>query len=311
MKRDYPKVSSVSTIKRSDKPEEAEPVEKKTSRVNTIILVPMKRNSKERLMFIDINIAGQEMSAIVNTGTPYLFISKKAAKKFGLSIKKSNKKIKTVNFKEVPTVGVVRNVELQIGEWKGKEEFEAIQLDAYDFVLSLNFIDKIQACLYPWADQIHIVIGPLSKIVMLVHRDMKDGTKVLSSIHLVENVSYGRNIDLIEKIGTKASLKMLMAQGIDMKPADSTVESTPVGKVGCASGFEKKRAMQEQSGRVNAASKVHSEHFDSVLNSHLLAWQGRRGPFKVHKQGNRETVGNTKPRDENQGDLKENKSNLG
>ncbi|MFQ6649510.1 hypothetical protein Gotur_023150 [Gossypium turneri] len=95
-----------------------------------------------------------------------------------------------------------------------------------------------------------------------------------------------------------------------MKPADLTVELTPLGKVGCASGFKKKGVMQKQSGRVNAASKVHYEHFDSVLNYDLLAWQGRRGPFKVHEQGGQETVGNTKPRCENQDDSRENKSKL-
>ncbi|KAH1082521.1 hypothetical protein J1N35_022282 [Gossypium stocksii] len=178
MKIDCLKVSSVSAIKRSDEPEETEPIEKKTSRVNTMILVPKKRNGGEGLMFIDINIAGQERSALVDTGALDLFISEKAARKLGLSIRKSNKKIKTVNSKEVSTVGVVRNVELQIGEL---------------------------------FRHIHIVTGPLTKIVVPVHRDMKVGTKVLSSIQLVEDISYGRNIDSIEKIGTKAPSEVLVA----------------------------------------------------------------------------------------------------
>ncbi|MBA0755062.1 hypothetical protein Gogos_022245 [Gossypium gossypioides] len=65
-------------------------------------------------MFVDINIVGQKRSALIDTGVSDLFILKKAANKLGLSIKKSNKKIKTVNFEDSPTVGVVRNVELQI-----------------------------------------------------------------------------------------------------------------------------------------------------------------------------------------------------
>ncbi|MBA0752375.1 hypothetical protein Gogos_001215 [Gossypium gossypioides] len=103
-------------------------------------------------MFVDINIAGQKWSALVDTGASDLFISKKAAEKLGLSIKKSNRNIKTVNSEKAPTVRVVRNVELQIGEWKGNEDFEEIQLDDYDYVLGLNFLDKIQTVLYPWAD---------------------------------------------------------------------------------------------------------------------------------------------------------------
>ncbi|MBA0747306.1 hypothetical protein Gogos_004229 [Gossypium gossypioides] len=88
-----------------------------------------------------------------------------------------------------------------------------------------------------------MVTGPLSKIVVPVHRDIKVETKVLSSIQLVEDVSYGKNIDSIEWNATKA------------------------------------------------LSKVST--------------------FKVHKQGGRGTVGNTKPRCKNQGDSKRNKLKLG
>ncbi|KAH1055722.1 hypothetical protein J1N35_033787 [Gossypium stocksii] len=206
MKRDYPKVSSVSAIKKNDEPEEAKPIEKKTLRVNSIILFPKKRDGDEGLMFIDINIVGKKRSALDDTGASDLFISEKATKKLGLSIKKLNKKIKT-------------------------------------------------ACLYPWVDQIHIVTGPLTKIIVPMHRDIKVGTKVLSSIQLVEDVLYGWNIDSIEWDATKALSKVIVAKTIDMKPADLTVELTPLGKVGCASGFERKGVMQEQSGRENATSQ--------------------------------------------------------
>ncbi|MFQ6651654.1 hypothetical protein Gotur_023892 [Gossypium turneri] len=173
MKRDCPKVSSISAIKRNDEPEEVKPIEKKTWTVNSMVLIPKKRNGGEGLMFVDISIAGQKRSALVDIGASDLFISKKAMGK------------------------PVRDVELQIDEWKGKEKFAVIQLDNYDYVLGLNFFDRIQASLHPWANQIHIVTGMLSKIIMPGHRDMKVGTKVLSSIQLVEDVSYGRNIDLI------------------------------------------------------------------------------------------------------------------
>ncbi|PPR97844.1 hypothetical protein GOBAR_AA22819 [Gossypium barbadense] len=75
-------------------------------------------------MFVDINIVGQKRSAFVDAGASDLFISKKVEEKLGLSIKKSNRKIKTVNSEEALTVGVVRNVELQISEWNGKKDFE-------------------------------------------------------------------------------------------------------------------------------------------------------------------------------------------
>ena len=176
------KVMISATQKKEEPKEETEPTEARTSKVNSIVLIPGKRNGKNGLMFVDINIAGQKRSALIDTGASDLFMSEKAAKKLGLAIRKSNKKIKVATSKKAPTVGVVRDVELQIGEWKSKEEFEVIRLDDYDFVLGLNFLVRIQATLQPWADQIHIVTGPSTKTVVPVHRDMKVGTKVLSSI---------------------------------------------------------------------------------------------------------------------------------
>ncbi|KAG8482796.1 hypothetical protein CXB51_024201 [Gossypium anomalum] len=141
---------------------------------------------------------------LVNTGASNLFILEKNAEKLGLSIKKSNGKIKTVNFKEAPTVEVVHNVELQIGEWKGKEDFE---------------------------------------IVVSMHWNIKVGTKVLSSIQLVKDVSYGRNIKSIERNATKDPSERLVERETDMRLVKSTVESPPLGKVGCVSDFEGKEAM--------------------------------------------------------------------
>ncbi|KAH1038557.1 hypothetical protein J1N35_040300 [Gossypium stocksii] len=160
-------------------------------------------------------------------------------------VRKSNKKIKTVNSEDAPTVGVVCNVELQISEWKGKEDFEVIKLDDYDYVLGLNFLNRIQTVLFPWADQIYIVTGPLSKIVVLMHRDMKVGTKVLPSIQLVEDVLYGRNINSIEPNATKAPSKNLVEHETNMRPVKSTVEPSPLGNVGCVSIFEGKEMMQK------------------------------------------------------------------
>ncbi|MBA0772142.1 hypothetical protein Gotri_007571 [Gossypium trilobum] len=117
MARKCPKKSIISTRKKKDGPkEEAKFIEGKTSRVNSMVLIPKKMNGEEGLMFVDINIAGQKWSALIDTGASDLLISEKGTKKISLSIKRSNKKIKTVNFKEAPTMGVVRNVELQIGE---------------------------------------------------------------------------------------------------------------------------------------------------------------------------------------------------
>ncbi|MBA0573776.1 hypothetical protein Golob_001033 [Gossypium lobatum] len=118
------KKSMISAIEKKDKPKEVKLIEKKTSRVILMMIFRKNMDGEEGLMFVHINIVGQKRSALVDTRALDLFISEKAAKKLSLSIRKSNKNIKTVNSEEAPTVGVVRNMKLQIGEWKDNEEFE-------------------------------------------------------------------------------------------------------------------------------------------------------------------------------------------
>lgn len=65
---------------------------------------------------MDIKIVGQKKSAFIDTRPPDLFISKKIVGKLDLLVSESTKKIKTVNSKEVPTVGIVQGVELQINQ---------------------------------------------------------------------------------------------------------------------------------------------------------------------------------------------------
>ncbi|KAK5836584.1 hypothetical protein PVK06_012377 [Gossypium arboreum] len=68
------------------------------------------------------------MSDIVDMGASNLFILEKAMGKLGHLVRKFIKKIKIANSIEVPKVRVVQGVELQIGKWKGKEEFKSTDL---------------------------------------------------------------------------------------------------------------------------------------------------------------------------------------
>ncbi|KAK5819273.1 hypothetical protein PVK06_024250 [Gossypium arboreum] len=83
-----------------------------------------------------------------------LFILKKAK---GIPVRKLTKNIKTVNSEKVSTLEVAQLVKLRIGQWKGKEDFEVIHFDDYDFILGLNFLNKINALLVPFVDCICIL----------------------------------------------------------------------------------------------------------------------------------------------------------
>lgn len=57
-------------------------------------------------MYIDINIADQKKSVLINTGASNLFISENVMCKLGVLVRESTKKIKIFNSKEVSTVDV-------------------------------------------------------------------------------------------------------------------------------------------------------------------------------------------------------------
>ncbi|KAH1091990.1 hypothetical protein J1N35_019247 [Gossypium stocksii] len=155
-----------------------------------MILTPAKRNNRQvELMFVNINTASRR-SALVDKRASDLFISKKVTGKIGILIIKLTKKIKMVNFKEVLIVVIAQKVELQISEWKSKEDFKVIHLDDYDIVLGLNFIDRIKTCSFPFVNCNHIFDDLQPRYVVLVNRGIRVEIEVLSTIQLVQDVSY-------------------------------------------------------------------------------------------------------------------------
>ncbi|KAE8692579.1 hypothetical protein F3Y22_tig00110831pilonHSYRG00022 [Hibiscus syriacus] len=131
--RDCPHKNKLSAIKEKDG-EESE-----TLKLGSILstMEVKKGRKKKGLMFVDINVAGQKLSALVDTGASELFMSEPIVKKLGLHVEKVNGSIKTVNVEEVSIAGVAKGIELTVGGWSGKETIKVIPLDDFDFVLGL------------------------------------------------------------------------------------------------------------------------------------------------------------------------------
>ena len=149
--RECPKKNKLSAIAR----EEDDESDRATLKLGSIILnsIKAKRFGKRKgLMFTDIIVAGTKITALMDTRASNLFVVERIAKRLGLKVSKGNGWIKTVNSKKVPTMGVAQKVELQLGDWKGKETIKVIPLDDYDFVVGLDFLDRINALLVPFAN---------------------------------------------------------------------------------------------------------------------------------------------------------------
>ncbi|OMO92033.1 hypothetical protein CCACVL1_06931 [Corchorus capsularis] len=185
--RDYSKRSKLLVIAR----EEQQPKkEEETLKLGSILfsVEPMKRR-KKGLMFVDMEVVGHKVNALVDMGASDLFVSEGVAKKLGLKVDKGQGRIKTVNSKETPTMAVAQGVELKLETWSGKENIEVILLDDYDFVVSLDFLDRIRinALLVPFADCI-CIHDPRCQCIVPVKRDSGNATKTLSAIELAKGV---------------------------------------------------------------------------------------------------------------------------
>ncbi|KAE8705397.1 cytochrome P450 78A7-like [Hibiscus syriacus] len=181
--RDCPQKNKLSAIKEKDG-EESETL-KLSSILSTMEV--KKGRKKKGLMFVDVNVAGQKLSALVDTGASELFMSEPIAKKLGLHVEKANGSIKTMNAEEVPIAGVAKGIELTVGGWSGKETIKVIPLDDFDFVLGLSFLDRINAFPVPFTDCL-CILDPKQQCIVPVSRGSGVGAKVLSAIQFSKAV---------------------------------------------------------------------------------------------------------------------------
>ncbi|KAE8691406.1 hypothetical protein F3Y22_tig00110890pilonHSYRG01301 [Hibiscus syriacus] len=183
MKRDCPQLVKVATIKENDG------VESETLKLGSILstMEVKKGRKKKGLMYVDITVAGQKMSPLVDTGASELFMSEQIAKRLGLHVEKATGSIKIVNAEEVPIAGVAKGIELTVGGWSGKEAIKVIPLDDFDFVLGLSFLDRINAFPVPFADCL-CILDPKQQCIVPVSRGPGIEAKMLSVIQFSKGV---------------------------------------------------------------------------------------------------------------------------
>ncbi|KAL3499013.1 hypothetical protein ACH5RR_041745 [Cinchona calisaya] len=171
--------------------EEETAEEKQLGSLRILNTIKVKKSQKKRgLMFADVEIAGHKLSALVDTGATDFFISIEAAKKLNLQVGKGMGTLKTVNTKEVPVHGLASNVDVAMGQWKGKTSLEVIPLDDYDVVIGLDFLDRISAMLLPFADCICILDSQYQCVVPLKRESGRDH-KTLSAIQICSGLKRG------------------------------------------------------------------------------------------------------------------------
>jgi len=92
-----------------------------------------------------------------------------------------------VNFKEVPTSGMARDVKFNLRPWTSKEDIEVISLNDYDFVLGLGFFNRINAGVTPFAD-CTCILDKRCQFIVSIYRELGHNRKMLSTMQLLKRV---------------------------------------------------------------------------------------------------------------------------
>ncbi|KAI3443871.1 hypothetical protein Pfo_000536 [Paulownia fortunei] len=149
----YPKLGSLSAM--VERNEATTTMDEGTSNIGSIRLLntlnakPLLATSSKGLMYVETYISRKPTKALVETGATHNFISEEEANRLGLRWSRGEGWLKTVKTKAQPLNGIVKNVELCLGPWKGQVDFSVAPMDDFKVVLGMDFLRKETAIPMP------------------------------------------------------------------------------------------------------------------------------------------------------------------
>lgn len=99
-------------------------------------------------MHIVIQINNVEVFAMLDTGATNSFIATRVKTKLGLTVTKSDGRLKTANTEAHPTEGATMTL-LEFDSWRSRCKFSIVSLDDFDMVLGMEFLSEAKVSLVP------------------------------------------------------------------------------------------------------------------------------------------------------------------
>ncbi|XP_042950418.1 uncharacterized protein LOC122282551 [Carya illinoinensis] len=139
----------------------------------------------EYLMFVEAFINGKKSHAMVS-GASQNFIKKEETARLGISLKKGQGWLKTVNSEAKPLDGVTHGMKLQLDTWKGTVDFSVAPMDDLNIVLRMEFLRHFNVVSLPHYNSVCISEGasmeedevkissPLPKEIQKVLKEYED-----------------------------------------------------------------------------------------------------------------------------------------
>ena len=146
--RDYPKKEKLNAIIAEDGENSGSEVPTRVNPLQLLNNIQAKATHKG-LMYVELLSSGQKIVALVDSGATHNFISTRETTRLGLKLAKDDNKLKAVNSQAQETHGLVKNVAIQMGDWKGTIDFLSVPLDDFDFILGNDFFQRAKVALLP------------------------------------------------------------------------------------------------------------------------------------------------------------------
>ncbi|KAK3030723.1 hypothetical protein RJ639_037220 [Escallonia herrerae] len=121
-----------------------------------------------------VDVTGKTQEMLVDTRATHNFMSPRVTEWLGLKLTNNGSWFTDVNAEERPTKGVVKNVELRIGIWIGKADFNIIDMDELGVVLEMDFMKKSSAKLNPYC-VVMMMLGKEGQLEWMIPLVSKDG----------------------------------------------------------------------------------------------------------------------------------------
>ncbi|CAN6567559.1 unnamed protein product [Malus baccata var. baccata] len=142
-------------------------------------------------LFVDVKTGDKTTRVLVDMGATHNFMTSEEATRLGLRVTKEPGSVKTVNSAATPIVGVARNVQVDIGTWKGKIDFTVVKMDDYGVVIGLEFMDKVRAFPIPFYNIFCILDDGRQPYLVPLERQAKKCTQQLSAIQFAKSWKKG------------------------------------------------------------------------------------------------------------------------
>ncbi|KAK3033005.1 hypothetical protein RJ639_037134 [Escallonia herrerae] len=144
-----------------------------------------KIKKRQSLFYAMIDIAEKTQEVLVDTGATHNFMSPRFAEWLGPKPTKDGSCFMVVNAEERPAKGVVKNVDLRIGGWTGKADFNIIDTDKLGVVIEMEFMEKLSTTLNPYCG-VMMMAGKEGQLEWMIPLVSKDGVDIHKGINILQ-----------------------------------------------------------------------------------------------------------------------------